>query len=342
MATIYWRPGGRKHRPGAVAYLNWREGGQQVRRSLGKIGPDEAAAICAAKEAELTHGVQILPKLPAVDEYLDWYESWYEADHPTTIGKLKSELKAFRARFGRRAIDSIRPIEVETWRADRLKTHARETVGKEIRRLKTAFARGVQWREIDVNPVGVVTAPRGVRDVAVVFYGLPEIAALYAANPARAPLWSLAVNTGMRRRELAKATKADVVDYGSEQRIRIESTPDEAGEGRTKSGRWREVPLNAAAVRALAALPDALAAVHPDTLSDWFAADAEAAGIGGTLHRLRHTFCAHLAMAGVPLRRIQVLAGHSDYKVTERYAHLCPAGADAAVALLQFDPADAK
>lgn len=29
-------------------------------------------------------------------------------------------------------------------------------------------------------------------------------------------------------------------------------------------------------------------------------------------------------MAGMPLRRIQVLVGHSDYKITEKYAHLGP------------------
>lgn len=343
MATIYWRPGGRRYRPGAVAYLNWSEGGRQIRRSLGAIDQREAAAICAAKTAELTHGVRILPRLPQVNAYLDWYEDWYAADHPTTTSKLRSELKSFRAQFGTRPIDSLRPVEIETWRAARLRTHSRETIGKELRRLKAAFARGVLWGEIDVNPVAAVQAPRGTRDVAVEFYSAEAIQALYAAAPpARAALWALAVNTGMRRGELAKARQADVVDYGTERRIRIESAPDATGRGRTKSGRWREVPLNAAARAALETLPDAIAGVTADTLSDWFAVDAAAAGIGGTLHRLRHTFCSHLAAAGVPLRRIQVLAGHSDYSETERYAHLTPAGADQAVALLQFGPPGSK
>ena len=64
--------------------------------------------------------------------------------------------------------------------------------------------------------------------------------------------------------------------------------------------------------------------------------DAKAAGVGGTLHRLRHTFCAHLVMAGVPLRRVQLLAGHADYKTTEMYAHLAPSGAQGAVDKLPF------
>ncbi|MBN4995479.1 tyrosine-type recombinase/integrase [Stenotrophomonas maltophilia] len=77
--------------------------------------------------------------------------------------------------------------------------------------------------------------------------------------------------------------------------------------------------------------------VHKDTVSDWFKNDSELAGIGGHLHRLRHTFCAHMVIAGVPLRRVQILAGHADYATTEKYyAHLSPAGNEEAVASLRL------
>ncbi|MEK0266148.1 tyrosine-type recombinase/integrase [Stenotrophomonas rhizophila] len=65
--------------------------------------------------------------------------------------------------------------------------------------------------------------------------------------------------------------------------------------------------------------------------------DAQVAGIGGHLHRLRHTFCAQLVIHGVPLRRVQVLAGHADYAVTEKYyAHLTPDGDNTAVQKLRY------
>lgn len=324
MATIYWR--------GTRAYLNWRENGRQVRLSLGVVDAREAERIRSAKEAELTHGVRILARLPTVRAYLEWYLDWYAGEHPTTVGKAKSEVKRFILRFGHRPIDTVRPTEVEGYKADRLKKDraAPETVGKEIRRLKAAFNRGVEWGELDVNPLEKVKAPRGVRSVAVKFYDGDDMAKLYAAAPKRAALWAFMAHTGIRRGEMAKMARGDVVGG----RLRIESDPE--GAGRTKSGLWREVPLNAQAAAAFRLLGDPPVGVHPDTLSDWFAEDAKMAGIGGSLHRLRHTFCAHLAMAGVPLRRIQLLAGHSDYKITERYAHLAPAGADGAVALLSF------
>lgn len=315
--TLEWR--------GDIPYLSWAESGKRWRRSLGKITARAAEEIRSAKEAELRHGVRILPRLPTVRQFLEPYCDWYDAEHPTTGGKLRSEISKFMGRFGSRHIDKISPGEVERWKAERLTDDeaAAETVGKEIRRLKTAFGRGVEWKELDVNPMDGVKAPRGVRDVAVEFYTAEALQALYEANPLRADLWRFLANTGLRRGEIAKATKTDIVVYPTETRIRVESVNAKV---RTKSGKRREIPLNDGATRSLVSLPDKLVSVHADTVSDWFAKDAAKAEIGGNLHRLRHTFCAHLAMAGVPLRRIQMFAGHADYKTTEMYAHLCPTG----------------
>jgi site-specific recombinase XerD len=52
------------------------------------------------------------------------------------------------------------------------------------------------------------------------------------------------------------------------------------------------------------------------------------------VHRLRHTFCSHLAMRGAPARAIQDLAGHQDLTTTQRYMHLSPAAIDGAIRLL--------
>lgn len=167
--------------------------------------------------------------------------------------------------------------------------------------------------------------------MAVKFYTRSEIAKLEEAP--HGALWLLLACTGLRRGEVVKVRQSrDVVSDGQATVIRVES--DELG--RTKSGRWREIPLNAAAQSALIRLPDRIADCHPDTLGDWFRVESKALGIGGSLHRLRHTFCAHLVMAGVPLRRVQLLAGHADYKTTELYAHLAPDGAAEAVDKLPF------
>ncbi|HIE0125173.1 TPA: hypothetical protein ACXI73_000222 [Stenotrophomonas maltophilia] len=44
-----------------------------------------------------------------------------------------------------------------------------------------------------------------------------------------------------------------------------------------------------------------------------------------------------MVIAGVPLRRVQLLAGHADYATTEKYyAHLASDGDATAVATLNF------
>jgi site-specific recombinase XerD len=54
-------------------------------------------------------------------------------------------------------------------------------------------------------------------------------------------------------------------------------------------------------------------------------------------HRLRHTFCSHLAMRGAPARAIQELAGHQDLTTTQRYMHLSPSAVESAIRLLEHN-----
>jgi hypothetical protein len=63
---------------------------------------------------------------------------------------------------------------------------------------------------------------------------------------------------------------------------------------------------------------------------------AQSAGLATTgVHRLRHTFCSHLAMRGAPARAIQELAGHQELGTTQRYMHLSPASLESAIRLLE-------
>ena len=112
----------------------------------------------------------------------------------------------------------------------------------------------------------------------------------------------------------------------------------------TKNGKPRTVPLNAVALAAFEQLKPAEAhgPVFLNTegnpmrsARDWFEPAVEAAKMKDfTWHCNRHTFASRLVMAGVDIRTVAHLMGHSTIQMTMRYAHLAPEHTQAAVDVL--------
>jgi integrase len=113
-----------------------------------------------------------------------------------------------------------------------------------------------------------------------------------------------------------------------------------------KGGRIRHVPLTSRLAQALTAhrhlrsrlvlcQRDGSALTH-NMVADHVRRAARKAHLPiAGVHRLRHTFCSHLAMRGAPTRAIQELAGHAELGTTQRYMHLSPAALDSAIRLLE-------
>ena len=112
-----------------------------------------------------------------------------------------------------------------------------------------------------------------------------------------------------------------------------------------KGGRLRYVPLTvrlATALRehrhlrsAARVVSDDGAPLSADVVKHYVERAARRARLSASgVHRLRHTFCSHLAMRGAPARAIQELAGHKDLITTQRYMHLSPAALEGAIRLL--------
>lgn len=311
----------RLYKRGPCYYLDWAENGQRFRRSLGEIDRKAAEAIQAEKEAEL-HGLITPTRGLIVSALIADYLKWYEKARPTTFRRAKSDLKKFLAAFGTLAAEGLDPRQVEVWEVN---CKALGSAHKALKLAKAAFKRAMRTGLIRINPLDAVQATAPLMSRAPDYYRPKQLQALYKTT--RGPLWRFMVNTGVRRGEMAKALRGDVRD-GT---LYVESLPS----GRTKSGKWRAIPLNADAKAALKGLgKDRLVDAHPDTLSDWFAEDATEAKLPGTLHWLRHTFCTALVQSGVSLYDVQKLAGHSSVTVTEQYAHHAPGHGQKAVSAL--------
>jgi integrase len=312
VATLYKR--------GDAYYLNWYDGGQQFRTSLGKVEKREAESRLTEKIAEL-RGLITPTRGVTVGSILKDYEEWYEKARPTTYKRAHSALKRFRARFDDESAEGLHPSSIERWVSQEKALGQAE---KALKLARAAFRRALSQRRIKHSPMDGVTIPKSVTSRAPEYFQPNQLRKLARAE--HGAIWQFMWNTGIRRGEMAKARRQDVRD----KMLYVESLP----EGRTKNARWRAIPLNPAANRALKKLgKDKLVDVHPDTLSDWFSAETER----GTLHWLRHTFCTALVQSGVSLHEVKRLAGHSSITVTERYAHHAPGfGRDAISTLARW------
>ena len=309
MARIY-----KRNQSWCIDY--WKDGAR-TRRSLGAISAAEAQAELTALERRLD-----APPPAAGPDFLTWaeeYSHWHSSEYPDSYYRVEQIIRCHLIpAFGDLAIGMISPQVVEAYKHARLGNVTPGTVVKEIRTLQAMINHAVTWDVIPRNPIRRVKAPKDLRSKPARYYSKDELKKIYKASD-YGRHWQLMANTGLRRME---ALQLQWTDVGRDE-LRVVS----ADEARTKSGRWRIIPLSDSARDALGEHKRkgrVLPRLAPFSLSRAFSRDAGRVGLDGSLHCLRHTYCSHLVMAGVPLRTVQVLAGHASFTTTEKYAHLAP------------------
>lgn len=150
------------------------------------------------------------------------------------------------------------------------------------------------------------------------------------------PMILLSLNTGMRRGEIFNL-KWPQVNFTTKVITVVGDT--------AKSSQTRHIPMNSEALNTLSGwrkqtagdgyvFASATGGRMEDVKSAWLALLAEACIVGFRWHDMRHDFASRLVMAGVPLNTVRDLLGHTDIKMTLRYAHLVPESKAAAVELI--------
>lgn len=140
------------------------------------------------------------------------------------------------------------------------------------------------------------------------------------------PMIIVSLNTGMRRGELFG------LKWSS---INFDRKIITIGGDTTKTSETRHIPMNPEVFSTLEAWRDQIGnsnLVFPgrdgnrvaDVKSAWLKLLKEASIIGFRWHDMRHDFASRLIMAGCPLNTVRDLLGHTDIKMTLRYAHLAP------------------
>lgn len=166
----------------------------------------------------------------------------------------------------------------------------------------------------------------------------PELASLnqVAFTDRLKPLVLVSLNTGMRRGELFDL-KWSAVNFKTK-------TITVIGD-QTKTLDTRHIPMNKETVSTLKSWQEQTSGtghVFPgesgkrldDVKTAWTNLLVRAKIEDFRWHDMRHDFASRLVMAGVPLNTVRDLLGHSDIKMTLRYAHLAPGTKAAAVELI--------
>lgn len=319
MATIEWRAGKR----GRYAYLQWSDNEGQHRESLGAISEHAAETHRLAKELEQRTGQRVISSAPLIGVVAEAYLSWHERQYPSSFERVDQIVRQhIVTKFEYVAADQLAVGQVEKWGQDRAKVVSAASAAKEVRTLKAMLNWAIRNELIGFSPALKAQAPQDVTSKPIHWYSMEQLVALYkaTADAKWKAAWQLIVNTGMRRGEAHKLPK----EQAKGGVIRLVSNP----EARTKSRKWREIPLSVNGQSALDVLladnetDYVLPIVTANAITLRFLDDAAEACIGGSLHSLRHSFGAHHAIKGTPIKVLQQLMGHQSITTTQKYMHV--------------------
>lgn len=323
---------GRPRRVTLVAYgYDLRVNGKRERKwDAAWRAPADARAALAARETEIAAGRVAPPEARTLKRLADEYLRCKTEHGKRSVAHdrriLESRLlPAFGSALPVRALTGAAIAQYEQRRVGQVSVF---TVANELTVLRHMLRLARRWGYLDQVPeIEMPKKPAGRRR----YLDEAEIARVLAAcrasrNPYLWTIVTITINTGMRKGEIL-GLEWERVDF-STARITLYQT---------KSGKPRGVPMNRAVYDALTALESDPArrqgllfrkrdARRWGQIRTAFEGAVTRAGLKDfRFHDLRHTAASHMVMRGASLADVKEVLGHSDLKMTLRYAHLSPA-----------------
>ncbi len=344
----------------------------QARDVAQQLAADVAHGVDIQAEKVRKRQEQERAKLRTLRGFLDnKYGPWVTTERPTGVATLKRIQTNF-ADLLEKPMQDISLWLIEKWQSEERKRGKNSTtIRRDVVALKASLSKAVEWGILDKHPLKglkpVITDDQGrvrylppseekqlrealdKKEVRIRskrasanvwrqerdYEPLPDLLGVRFADYLK-PMVLLCLNTGLRRGEVFKLTW-DNVDLNT----RILTV-----EGKTaKSRRTRHKALNDEALDVLKhwheqstgkdlVFPGRNGKRLDNIQTAWEGILRDARVKNFTFHDVRHTFASKLVMAGVDLNTVRELLGHSDIKMTLRYAHLAPEHKAEAVAKL--------
>ncbi len=244
----------------------------------------------------------------------------YSANHHEDTRNVKSRLKLICADFGNREAAAIKQAEIDSWIASHTKTAG--TFNRYRALFSLVYREALRNDKVASNPARLVRQKNEGSGRIRYLLDNEEQAlkqTVVTLFPEHLPELVIAIGAGIRKSEQY------TLDW-----TQIDFNRRVVKLNKTKNHLARDVPMNSDVLSAFKTLRGNIkkpaGRVFP--ISDpkgWFKSALRQSGVKDfRWHDCRHTFCSRLAMAGVPLKTIQVLAGHKTISITARYAHLAP------------------
>jgi len=310
-------------------WIAYYEDGRLIREPV-SLGKETAEKVLKTRQADIIRRkfkLPIMEKISFVEmgkKYLKWSKtnkkSW-ERD----IYSMKN-LVGF---FGEHRLSQITPLLIEQYKEERKSTirvskvkkmkrkFSNAYINRDLALLKHLFTLAIKWGYVDQNPVKEVKFLR--EDLKERILKPEEIQKLLdEANDGLRPVIITALNTGMRLGEMLSLKWHQVnLQAGF---IQIEHA---------KNGKMRKIPMNATLTELFENVKKEgseyvfLRYGKPirSVRTAWENALRRAGIQGCRFHDLRHTFATYALITGADLVSIRDILGHSDIRMTSRYAH---------------------
>lgn len=335
--------------PSKVEARAWAEEREHHVKALARQGLD-LEAIRRALQGTKEEGPTLESFWP---DFVEGYAKANREKYSTLRSRESIYLAHLEPRWGTLPLSAITDEEVQKLKGA-LADRSPKTVNNVLVCLSVMLKAAVEWKRLAAMPCKIRLV-KVLKNTKPDFYDDEQLARLVAAASSRASdlvTVLLGADAGLRRGEVLGLEWTDV-DF-PRGALTVRRAVYRGVVGTPKGGAERTIPLTARLKAALQghrhlAGPRVFVDATDESIRSTMERLSRRAGLPagtrtkrgkevprwlGLYHKLRHTFCTRLAMAGVPPRTIQALAGHVSIETTMRYMHVtADAPADAIRAL---------
>jgi integrase len=310
-------------------HYDFRVNGRRHRASTETADKHKARDIEAKERSRILdgrHGIRRQPDITFKEFAREYMRTHAIPNKKASTRKRDTEMldRVLLPTFGDQLLRDITAFGIEQLKAKRLLTCRPGTVNRELMLLKGILTKAVEWKRLVVSPAAGVRPIKSTGNRTRILTREEQKALLAAYDTDRRrpvrPIIELLLITGARLGEVLGLHWPDV-QGGYLQFVD------------TKNGRPRRLPITPAIADVLARVPhrhDELVFVSHRTGEQYariltgFKAALKAAGITTkdvVIHTLRHTALSRMMDAGLDVRTIMEISGHSSMAMLERYTH---------------------